>query len=100
MWKTFRVMTYNIQHGEGLDGRVDIGRIAAAIRAGFADIVAPQEGDRGVKRSHRIDTMVALSDLTEMKWAFGKNIDYQGGDYGNGALTRFPILQEQNFATR
>jgi len=44
--------------------------------------------------------MVALSDLTEMKWAFGKNIDHQGGDYGNGALTRFPILQEQNFATR
>ena len=41
--ENIRVMTYNIQHGEGLDGRVDIGRIAAAIRAGRADIVAPRK---------------------------------------------------------
>jgi endonuclease/exonuclease/phosphatase family metal-dependent hydrolase len=95
--ENIRVMTYNIQHGEGLDGRVDIERIAAVIRAAQADIVALQEVDRGVERSHRIDTMVALSELTGiMKWAFGRNIDYQGGDYGNGVLTRFPILHEQN----
>ena len=31
-----------------------------------------------------------------MTYAFGKNIDFQGGDYGNGMLTKFPILEERN----
>lgn len=28
----FRAMTYNIHHGEGVDGRLDLERIAAVIR--------------------------------------------------------------------
>ena len=43
-----RVMTYNIHHGEGVDGNVDIDRIAKVIRDANADIVALQEVDRGV----------------------------------------------------
>ena len=30
--KPFRVMTYNIHHGEGLDGKVDLQRIADLIK--------------------------------------------------------------------
>ena len=29
---TFRVMTYNIHHGEGLDKKIDLPRIAALIK--------------------------------------------------------------------
>ncbi len=91
-----RVLTYNIHHGEGVDGKIDIERIANLIREAKADIVALQEVDRGVERTKKIDIMTMLSDLTGMAYAFGKNIDYQGGDYGNGFLTRFPILEEKN----
>ena len=98
--KTIRIMTYNIHHGAGIDGKVNIDRIAKVIARENADIVALQEVDRDVKRSHRIDTMARLSELTGMAHAFGKNIEYQGGDYGNGVLTRFPILQEKNLHYR
>lgn len=91
-----RVMTYNIHHGEGLDGKVDIARIARVIREARADIVALQEVDRGVERTGKIDIMTMLADQTGMTYAFGKNIEYQGGEYGNGVLTRFPILEEKN----
>ncbi|MBI2618553.1 MAG: endonuclease/exonuclease/phosphatase family protein [Ignavibacteriales bacterium] len=91
-----RVMTFNIHHGEGTDGRVDLKRIARVIRDSRADVVALQEVDRGVERTERVDIMTELSDLTGMAYAFGKNIDYQGGLYGNGFLTRFPILEERN----
>jgi len=94
--QTLRVLTYNIHHGEGLDGKVDIERIAKVIRDARADIVALQEVDRGVERTRRIDIMTMLADMTGLTYAFGKNIEYQGGDYGNGVLTRFPILEERN----
>lgn len=34
------VMTYNINHGVGLDGALDLGRIAADIRDAGAEVVA------------------------------------------------------------
>jgi endonuclease/exonuclease/phosphatase family metal-dependent hydrolase len=94
--RTIRVMTYNIHHGEGLDGKVDIDRIAKLILDSKADVVALQEVDRGVERTKNIDIMTYLSDLTDMTYAFGKTTDYQGGRYGNGFLTRFPIFEERN----
>ncbi|MGH2567516.1 MAG: endonuclease/exonuclease/phosphatase family protein [Bacteroidota bacterium] len=91
-----RVMTFNIHHGEGVDGKVDIKRVAALIQESNADVVALQELDRWVERTDKIDIITMLAEMTGMTYAFGKNIDYQGGDYGNGLLTRFPILEERN----
>ena len=62
--KTFRVMTYNIHHGEGLDGKVDLLRIAQLIQAEGADIVALQEVDKGVERTQRRDLPAELAALT------------------------------------
>ena len=95
-----KVMTYNIHHGEGNDGKINIQRIADLILESGADVVALQEVDRGVERTNKIDIMTKLSDLTGMTYAFGKNVDFQGGDYGNGFLTRFPILAEKNLQYR
>ncbi|HTY35619.1 MAG TPA: endonuclease/exonuclease/phosphatase family protein [Bacteroidota bacterium] len=91
-----RVMTWNIHHGEGLDHKVDVERIARIIGQEKPDVVALQEVDRGVGRSGNIDIITKLADLTEMTYAFGKTIDFQGGEYGNAFLTRFPILEERN----
>ena len=91
-----RVMTWNIHHAEGVDRTIDVDRIARIILSEKPDIVALQEVDRGVERSKKIDIITALADRTDMTYAFGKTIDYQGGDYGNAFLTRFPILEERN----
>jgi len=98
--QNIRVMTWNIHHGEGMDKSIDIDRIAQLILDEKADIVAIQEVDRGVARSKKIDIITKLADITGMTYAFGKTIDYQGGDYGNAILTRFPIFEERNVALR
>ena len=59
-------MTYNIHHGEGLDGRVDTARIAALIKQERADIVALQEVDKGVRRTALRDLTAELASLTGM----------------------------------
>jgi len=94
--KTFRVMTYNIHHGEGLDGKVDLQRIAELIRRERADIVALQEVDKGVARTARRDLPADLSRLTGMACVFSNNFHYQGGEYGNAVLTRFPVVSATN----
>src|SRR5690606_37716165 len=90
------VATWNIHHSRGLDDRVDLDRIAAEIRAVGADIVALQEVDVGVARSGRLDLPAELARRLGMQAAFGKNIDHQGGDYGNAILSRFPIRSSGN----
>lgn len=89
-------MTFNIHHGSGIDGKTDIKRIADIIKQSDADIVALQEVDRWVPRSEKLDMISALSDLTGMTYAYGKNDDLDGGESGNAILTRFPILEEKN----
>jgi endonuclease/exonuclease/phosphatase family metal-dependent hydrolase len=91
--RTFRVMTYNIHHGEGTDGKLDLERIAALIKAEQVDIVALQEVDRGTERTAKRDLARELAELTGMQHVFGKNIDFQGGEYGNAILSRFPIQE-------
>jgi endonuclease/exonuclease/phosphatase family metal-dependent hydrolase len=93
---TFQVMTYNIHHGEGLDGKVDLLRIAELIRDEKADIVALQEVDRGVARTARRDLPAELAALTGMTAVFANNYHYQGGDYGNAILSRFPVRRWTN----
>jgi len=94
--KTFRVMTYNIHHGAGMDGKVDLQRIADLIKREQADIVALQEVDKGVERTARRDCPAELAALTGMSCVFSNNFHFQGGEYGNAVLTRFPIKRWTN----
>lgn len=94
--KTFCVMTYNIHHGEGLDGKVDLLRIAELIKRENADIVALQEVDKGVERTARRDFPAELAALTGTTCVFSNNYHYQGGEYGNAVLTRFPVVRWTN----
>jgi endonuclease/exonuclease/phosphatase family metal-dependent hydrolase len=96
----FRVMTYNIHHGEGVDGRVDLDRIAAVVRAEQADLVALQEVDKGVERTARRDFPSELAALTGMTCLFRNNFPFQGGEYGNAILTRFPVKRWSNTLLR
>ncbi|MCC6161857.1 MAG: endonuclease/exonuclease/phosphatase family protein [Acidobacteria bacterium] len=94
--RELRVLTFNIHHAEGMDGRLDVERIAQVIRDSKADIVGLQEVDRGVERTGRRDLLKEIADLTGMRFSFGKNLDHQGGEYGNAFLTSHPIVSEGN----
>ena len=92
-----RVMTYNIHHAEGLDGKVDLERIANVIRQSNADIVALQEVDKNTRRTGGIDMPADLARRPGMNIVFGANLDnYQGGQYGTAILSRFPIESHEN----
>jgi endonuclease/exonuclease/phosphatase family metal-dependent hydrolase len=94
--REFRVMTWNIHHGEGLDGRVDLERIAALIRSEKPDIVGLQEVDKGVTRTQGRDLPAEIAALTGMTPVFSKNINFQGGEYGNATLSRWPVVVATN----
>ncbi len=91
-----RVMTYNIHHGEGVDGVVDLARIAEVIRRESPDLVGLQEVDKGVARTQRRDFPAELAALTGMTCVFSNNFHYQGGEYGNAILTRLPLERWTN----
>ncbi len=93
---TFRVMSFNIHHGEGTDGKVNLARLAELILRERADIVALQEVDKGVARTARRDLTAELAQATGLTGVFTHNFDYQGGQYGNAVLTRFPIVSSTN----
>jgi endonuclease/exonuclease/phosphatase family metal-dependent hydrolase len=93
---TFRVMSYNIQHGRGMDGQVDLQRIADVIQGENPDLVALQEVDRGVQRTGRIDMPAELAALTGMTAVFSNNFHFQGGEYGNAILSRHPVEFSHN----
>jgi endonuclease/exonuclease/phosphatase family metal-dependent hydrolase len=86
-----RVLTYNIRHGEGRDGRVDLERIAEVIRRVQPDIIALQEVDRGTARSGGVDQVSELAQRLEMHAAFGAAMFHDGGSYGVAILSRWPI---------
>jgi endonuclease/exonuclease/phosphatase family metal-dependent hydrolase len=92
---TLTVLTYNIHHGEGTDGKLDLERIARIIRTENPDLVALQEVDQKTERTASIDQAAELARLTGLGHAFGKAMDYRGGAYGQAILSRWPIKNAQ-----
>lgn len=86
-----RTVSYNIRHGAGNNGKVDLAKTAALLSNLSPDIVGLQEVDNGVKRSGSIHQAQALGKQLGMQAAFGKFMDLQGGQYGMGLLSRHPI---------
>lgn len=91
-----RILSYNIHHGEGTDGKLDLERLARVIQSVKPDVVSLQEVDRGVKRTNGVDEPAELGRLTGMRPIFERNIVFQGGDYGNAILSRLPVTSHKN----
>ncbi|MSU37182.1 MAG: endonuclease [Pedosphaera sp.] len=88
-----RVLSYNLHHGEGLDGRVDLERISRAIRNAKADFVALQEVDRKAERTGDVDQASEYVRLTQMHGWYGAAMPFQGGEYGQVILSRWPLIE-------
>ncbi|PQO36483.1 endonuclease/exonuclease/phosphatase family protein [Blastopirellula marina] len=91
-----RVLSYNIHHGEGMDHKIDLPRLAGVIKSVSPDLVLLQEVDRNVKRSGEVDQIAELAKLTGMQFAFGGNLSLGDGKYGNAILSRFPLEDVEN----
>lgn len=93
-----RVLTYNIHHWQGTDGRVDAARVTAVIDATGADLIALNEVYHpaslpGVEEP----PLAAMAHSLGMEYAFGPALPQKAfagseASFGNALLSRYPIL--------
>jgi endonuclease/exonuclease/phosphatase family metal-dependent hydrolase len=91
-----RVMTFNILHGANTDDSFDIDRIAQVIKDANPDLVALQEVDYKTNRARQYDLVTELGWRTKMSPLFGKAMSYDGGEYGEGILSKYSFIQTRN----
>lgn len=85
---TLTIATYNIRNCIGMDMTQDIDRTAKAIRTFEADVIAVQEVDSCTHRSKGIDILGQLASRTYMTATYSSAIDFDGGRYGLGILSK------------
>lgn len=85
---TLKVMTYNIRNGNGMDKVRSYERIADVILKQDPDVVAIQELDSMTKRSNQTYVLGEVAKLTRMHDYYGPAINYSGGKYGVGILSK------------
>ena len=85
---TLCIMSYNIRNGRGMDDVTDFRRTAAVINKVCPDVVAVQEIDSVTGRSGGKDVLREIAGLTLMHHMYAPAIDYDGGKYGIGMLSK------------
>ena len=86
-----RLMTYNVHHCTGMDGRQSPHRVAEVIASSKPDIVALQELDVGRPRSRWVDQPRLIGRILEMQFHFFSTVRIAPGDYGTAILSRWPM---------
>lgn len=90
-----RIATYNVHN---TDGAQSIKGIGEEIRSVGANFVGLQELDVGVHRSMNVNTLGELNKICGFPGAvFSKTIDFDGGEYGIGALFSYPLVSMQKY---
>lgn len=90
--QTLRVMCYNVRNCKGLDLQLDYDRSAGVINNVLPDIVAVQELDSMTTRYEGYYALGELAKRTGMHDYYAPSIDYKGGKYGIGILSKEPAL--------
>ena len=85
---TLKLMTYNIKNANGMDDVCNFQRIANVINNASPDVVAIQEVDSMTNRSGQKYVLGEIAERTQMHAYFAPAIDFDGGKYGIGLLTR------------
>ena len=91
-----RVLTYNILHGKTLKGDFDLDLIAKVIADAKPDLVALQEVDYQTNRARKYDLVTELGWRTKMSPLFARAMPYDGGEYGEGILSKYTFLTTKN----
>lgn len=88
-----KIASYNVRNARGMDNVTDFDRVSTVINDMNADAVAIQELDSATERSNGIVVLEELAKRTNMHASFNGSIEFQGGKYGNGILTKEKPLQ-------
>jgi endonuclease/exonuclease/phosphatase family metal-dependent hydrolase len=108
-WSCVRIATFNILHGRSfVDGRVDVDRLAAAVKTLDADVLGLQEVDRDQPRSLGADLtavaaeamgavdsqfVAALAGTPGGTWMAATGDEQPGSaSYGIALLSRYPVV--------
>jgi endonuclease/exonuclease/phosphatase family metal-dependent hydrolase len=91
-----RVLSFNILHGATTKGDFNLEVIARVIKDANPDFVALQEVDFKTNRAKKYDLATELGWRTKMASIFGRAMKYDGGEYGEGILTKFTLIQCRN----
>lgn len=93
-----KVVTFNIAHGKGIDGILDIERQGNLINAYKPDIVFLQEIDMYTKRAGDKNQIREFSKKVYLPYcSMETNITLEDGYYGDGIISRFPISFSTNY---
>lgn len=91
-----KIATYNIKHGSD-KGRYAF-EIGQEIKENEVDIIGIQEIDINCTRSDKKNILEEIAKSSGYNYyRFYKTIDYQGGDYGIGILSKYEIVEDGVF---
>ncbi|MFE6735433.1 endonuclease/exonuclease/phosphatase family protein [Microbacterium sp. NPDC057650] len=102
--RTITVASYNIHHGEGPDGVVDLERVAQTLESTDAKVIGLQEVDRHFgARSGYVDQAAWLAQRLGMSYCYSVNLDFdpapgqtERSQYGTAILSSYPLKDCQN----
>jgi endonuclease/exonuclease/phosphatase family metal-dependent hydrolase len=93
---TVKILSFNIYHGATTRGDYNLDAIARVIIDADPDLVALQEVDFRTNRSGHIDLATELGIRTKMAPLFGRAMYYDGGEYGEGILSKYSFITTRN----
>jgi len=91
-----KVLTFNILHGATTAGDFNLDNIARVIIETGPDLVALQEVDYQTNRAKKYDLATELGWRTKMAPLFARAMPYDGGEYGEGVLSRWTFISSRN----
>jgi len=94
--RVIKVLSFNILHGATTKGDFNLDVIAKVINDVNPDFVAMQEVDFKTNRAKKFDLATELGWRTKMAPLFGKAMNYDDGEYGEGILSKHSLLQSRN----
>ena len=95
---SLKIASYNVRNAKGMDNKVNFDRVAKVINDINADAIAIQELDSATLRSNGLVVLDELAKRTNMFASFNASIEYNGGKYGIGILTKQAPLRKEAIA--
>lgn len=90
----FKAITYNIHSGKNLAGERSIDDIVRLLAKEAPDFIALQEVDRRKLATGMEDQISTLANQLGMEYVFTPALRNGFSQYGNGILSRYPILAQ------
>lgn len=94
---SLKIISYNIHHGADVKETNTLTQMGVFLKDQKADFVGLQEVDSVCTRSASVDQTGYLAAATGMYSVFVRHFAFQGGAYGNGLLSKYPLENLQHY---